>query len=1125
MKTVQKVRSYFMCTVMAAALLVGFVLHTGMVKAESYVEKVNGVSWEIDVQEDGIVSVKPKKPSQLKGNVIIPKVVNGYTVNHIGKNAFASLGAVKEITVPDSVTVIEEKAFANCNKLQKVNLSKKLTTISNGLFYGCDKLMYAKIPEGVTVIGKQAFEGCTKLKEVEIPYGVACIGEQAFNQCKRLKTVTFPRSVVSIGSRAFAYCGLKTAVIPNEVTDMPEDIFYGDHTLRDIYYLGTRLQWNKTGCKELAEPGFTYRDHAGYHITVHFFASVTLTDPVSATYIVDAEDVAPLCVSAVVDTADGQTLEHISYQWYVNTTADNTSGTAIENALANEYIPPVNEPGQKYYYCVTTIAYADGQSSYASATAKITVLPPVPDVEQEQESQTVDKKYKVTFIGSDNFDVPEQIVKENELVRKPVIAIEDDYVKVVWYTDENYVGWYNFAEPVTKNLTLYGREELDYTPLQIAVNEARTILAKDTYISRYTTQSVQRYSTVVDVAQEMVRRKSASCKQALVNMVESVKAGRKLLIIKPEERPVPEIQNGIAVVKLHNEQLTIHQYLKGIAFGEEEFKELYKDNGIQETKEIELDKSGFYTFFVTDPFEDDFYLIVYYDSESGSSSFFDLTLLAYEIQKAEILCDTTPVGKENLPARACYTNQEAKKAYQEVIVKAKENFAKIETLQDAETILSDLRKGESAFRDSFLYVDWVTVAVEGSTVRVIPMETYTVSVVQFNVDENGQIAEGLWNDWSGFTSKPYSQKTKDFVWNDVPDGVYTFIITLKDQAGGTVWGIKRFAVAVDLTREEVMESYIRTQIADAKETLETAEKASEVADGELCVPDGIYNYLKNGIDQAQDLLNNPRRTYDWMMDASYKLTAGMRDFELNKEIKVTVSHEVEIKVDNGKITVSGADLFKCSYSKGDYNTDEEYINAGFQSITLLEGTGNFQVHSNGTYTVRCLFRDDYIRLEKIEVSDILKASEIDGKLVISYAGEQEVVSTKYAYDDGSNKLNYKTYAGLKEELTELGNGTYVIVLKYANGEEDTVRVEATACKEPVILQEGNTLTAYDYGFSFVTAMYAKGHFNEWEDMFSLVFNVVKPNTAMDTSSFEKGEYTFYFQDAEGNVYWKYITIE
>jgi hypothetical protein len=41
-----------------------------------------------------------------------------------------------------------------------------------------------------------------------------------------------------------------------------------------------------------------------------------------------------------------------TYQWYINSTSNNTSGTAIPLATGSSYTPPVSANGTNYYYCV-----------------------------------------------------------------------------------------------------------------------------------------------------------------------------------------------------------------------------------------------------------------------------------------------------------------------------------------------------------------------------------------------------------------------------------------------------------------------------------------------------------------------------------------------------------------------------------------------------------------------------------------------------------------------------------------------------------------------------------------------------------------------------------------------------
>lgn len=61
-----------------------------------------------------------------------------------------------------------------------------------------------------------------------------------------------------------------------------------------------------------------------------------------------------------------------SYQWYVNTVDDTTSGTAIAGATNSTYTPPTDSVGTLYYYVIITFTTGDC-NEIISATAAITV--------------------------------------------------------------------------------------------------------------------------------------------------------------------------------------------------------------------------------------------------------------------------------------------------------------------------------------------------------------------------------------------------------------------------------------------------------------------------------------------------------------------------------------------------------------------------------------------------------------------------------------------------------------------------------------------------------------------------------------------------------------------------------
>ena len=88
----------------------------------------------------------------------------------------------------------------------------------------------------------------------------------------------------------------------------------------------------------------------------------------------------------------------LSYQWYSNTSANNTGGTAISGATsANFNIPTTLKAGTYYYFCETRSSRA---TSVRSKVATVTVTIPQPTVTLITTSQTVKKGDVANYIVS-----------------------------------------------------------------------------------------------------------------------------------------------------------------------------------------------------------------------------------------------------------------------------------------------------------------------------------------------------------------------------------------------------------------------------------------------------------------------------------------------------------------------------------------------------------------------------------------------------------------------------------------------------------------------------------------------------------------------------------------------------
>ncbi len=162
------------------------------------------------------------------------------------------------MTIPNSVTLIEDKAFSGCSSLTSLTIPNSVTSIGSYAFSGCsgvEKLYYnaencegwsssspfpttikeLTIGEDVKTIPTHAFYKCTGLTSVTIPNSVISIDSSAFSGCSGLTSVTIPNSVTSIGRFAFYECSSLISVsLPNSLTSIGNYAFSGCRSLTSL---------------------------------------------------------------------------------------------------------------------------------------------------------------------------------------------------------------------------------------------------------------------------------------------------------------------------------------------------------------------------------------------------------------------------------------------------------------------------------------------------------------------------------------------------------------------------------------------------------------------------------------------------------------------------------------------------------------------------------------------------------------------------------------------------------------------------------------------------------------------------------------------------------------------------
>jgi len=142
----------------------------------------------------------------------------------------------KEVTIPSSVTHINEKAFANNPYLETVILPNELGRIAESAFEGATSLKSINL-QAVQIgeIGDRAFKDCVSLKEIVMPDTVHWIGESAFEGCTGLESVILNESLKNIFENTFLNCSsLKSVELPEKLLFLETGAFFGCYELEKL---------------------------------------------------------------------------------------------------------------------------------------------------------------------------------------------------------------------------------------------------------------------------------------------------------------------------------------------------------------------------------------------------------------------------------------------------------------------------------------------------------------------------------------------------------------------------------------------------------------------------------------------------------------------------------------------------------------------------------------------------------------------------------------------------------------------------------------------------------------------------------------------------------------------------
>ncbi len=198
-------------------------------------------------------------------NAAIPetvKILESDTVR-IGMGFFRNMSKIKSITLPDSITVIDDFAFEGCTALTSFNVPANVNHIGVGVFSDCGSLKELTSSSAVyravnncLVKGNAVVLGCANSTIPES--GVTTVASYAFYKCPTMADVVIPSNINTIEDGAFWYCdGLKVLKLSEMKAGFSQNALTGCTKITTVQLPLSALDWipNQAGVSVLSVVG------------------------------------------------------------------------------------------------------------------------------------------------------------------------------------------------------------------------------------------------------------------------------------------------------------------------------------------------------------------------------------------------------------------------------------------------------------------------------------------------------------------------------------------------------------------------------------------------------------------------------------------------------------------------------------------------------------------------------------------------------------------------------------------------------------------------------------------------------------------------------------------------------
>lgn len=170
-------------------------------------------------------------------NITIPKTLIMAESNDVCKSVFEGCTSLKTVSFENGTVTIPEYIFLGVQSVQNVTMPDSVTTINDGAFSGTG-ITNLQFSDSIKFIKRYAFADCTKLATIKLSNNITELGKDAFRNCP-VSSIVIPASLKTVGygiveGGPFQGSGLVSATIAEGSTAIPTGILFGCKKLENI---------------------------------------------------------------------------------------------------------------------------------------------------------------------------------------------------------------------------------------------------------------------------------------------------------------------------------------------------------------------------------------------------------------------------------------------------------------------------------------------------------------------------------------------------------------------------------------------------------------------------------------------------------------------------------------------------------------------------------------------------------------------------------------------------------------------------------------------------------------------------------------------------------------------------